>query len=132
MAFALARRRRFGGFRPRFARTRTRFVAVARRVGANVRQKNKHRLVALGAAGLAGWMKATGTDLPHVDKLGVEGTYGGLFLLWAMSGGPQWVDHAATGLLAVAVHQAAQEAAKPGTSGDFDAGALDFEDDQAA
>lgn len=128
-SFAL--RRRFSGFRPRVARVRTRVVAVARRVGTTARQKNKHRIVALGAAALTGFLKANGTNVPHIDKLGVEGTYGAAFLLWAMSGGPQWVDHAATGLLAVAVNQAAQEIGG-GTSGDFDAGALDFEDDQAA
>jgi hypothetical protein len=127
---ALALRRRFGGFRPRVARARTRIVTVARRVGSTVKQKNKHRMVALGAAAAAGFARGSGTTIPHVEKLGVEGTYGGLFLLWAMSGGPAWVDHAATGLLSVAIHQAAQEAGG-GTSGDFDAGALDF-DDQAA
>lgn len=131
MAFAL--RRRYSGFmaRPRVARTRTRAVAVARRVGHSVKAKNKHRMVALAAAGITGFLKGKGTEIPHIDKLGVEGTYGGLFLLWSMSGGPAWVDHAATGLLAVAIHEAAQEAGG-GTSGDFDEGSMGFDEADAA
>ena len=83
---------------------------------------------ALAAAGFFGFLKGKGVDIPHIDKLGVEGTYGLVAFMAAQMGkAPAWVDHAATGLLAVALHEAAQGFAG-GTSGDFDTGALEFDD----
>jgi hypothetical protein len=132
MAFAL--RRRASGFmrRPRVARARTRLVHVGRRVASRAGAASKHRMVALGAAAVTGFAKGKGIEIPHIDKLGVEGTYGAALFLWATTGkAPAWADHAATGLLAVAVHEAMQEVGGD-TSGDFDAGALDFDDQDLA
>lgn len=128
---ALALRRRYSGFmaRPRVARARTRVVHHVRRGASNLKARNKHRLPALVAAGFFGFLKGNGTAIPHIEKLGVEGTYGlAAFMAAQMGKAPAWVDHAATGLLAVALHEAAQSFGG-GTSGDFDAGQLEFDDD---
>lgn len=101
----------------RRARASTRRVASA---GANLARRGasatakaaaeeRHTLVALGAAGAAGYMRREGMldNLPHIDAIGVEGTYG--LAAWALG---RWMrsrvsSHVATGLLAIAVNRLA-------------------------
>lgn len=75
-------------------------VSAAARAAATER----HTMVALGAAGIHGYMTRPGSaPLPHVEQLGTAGTYGAI--AWAIGKftGSTMAQHAATGLLAVQV-----------------------------
>jgi len=88
---------------------------LARRGGVRVARAawdEKHTIFAVGAAGVLGYMEGSGQQpLPHIQQLGVYGTYGaGLWMLGRMTGSPT-VKHAATGLLCVAVNRYARDSA---------------------
>lgn len=84
-------------------RVASRLASHAQRVAAD----EKHRLYAAGAAGLIGYAEKSGWNLPHVDALGVAGTYGlgGWLALKAGLIKGKTFSHAVTGLLAVAAYQ---------------------------
>lgn len=115
MAMVLARRpsRVVQAFRrasPVVTRTRTKLVRVGGRVGRAVYRKaldRKHKIAAVGTAFAVGWLKKEGNldKFPHIDKLGVLGTYG---LGLAFAGEyfkSATMDHISTGLLAIAAYQ---------------------------
>jgi len=77
---------------------------LARRAGgaaARAALDEKHTLASVGAAAVLGYMARSGTTLPHVDALGVAGTYG--LVAWAAGRGMRnrTLSHIATGLLSV-------------------------------
>lgn len=88
---------------------------IARRAGsaaANAARDEKHTLIALGTAAAAGYARREGMldTLPHLETLGVEGTYGAI--AWALGKwtGNRTARHVATGLLCIAVNRMAAEA----------------------
>lgn len=105
----MARRRR-GGFalampRPQVIR-QTRVVRLARRGGtavASAARSEKHTISAVAAAAILAYAKKAGVDLPKIDALGTSGTYG--LVLWAVGRYTRspMAQHAATGLLSIAV-----------------------------
>lgn len=113
-------KRRFALARARTART----LRVVGRKGASAAVKEaregRHTIAAVVAAGALGYLEKQGTQLPHVRQIGVSGTYGlGAYILGRMTKN-EYIKHAATGLLAVAIHDYVKEG--PSTSGDDDLG----------
>src|SRR5262245_12534880 len=115
MAMVLARRpsRVVAAFRraaPIATRTRTRLVRVGSRFGRAAARKaidRKHKFAAVGTGFVVGYMSKEGTldKLPHIDKLGVLGTYGlGLAFAGDFFKSPT-LDHISTGLLSIAAYQ---------------------------
>lgn len=97
-----------------------RAAPVVRRVGSAASvaaASEKHTMVALLAAGAAGYARREGMldQLPHIDALGVEGTYGAL--AWAVGKYTRnrMASHLATGLLCIAVNRLAAEGGGSGT-----------------
>ena len=111
----MARRSRLARRASAGARTIVRRAApVARRVGsatAAAAREEKHTLIALATAGAAGYARREGMldNLPHVDAMGVEGTYGALAWLVAKYTRNRTAGHVATGLLCIAVNRLAAE-----------------------
>lgn len=97
--------------RRRFALARARTVRVAKiagRKGATLAvreaREGRHTLAAVVAAGGLGYLEKQGTQLPHVQKIGIPATYGlGFYILGRVTKN-EYIKHAATGLLSVAVH----------------------------
>lgn len=90
-------------------RTRTRIVRAARRIGgtgARIARDQRHMFYAAAAAAALGYVsRPGGVDLPHVQALGVAGTYGLLAAGLSMAKiGGESVRHAATGLLCAAIY----------------------------
>lgn len=117
----------------RFALARARTVRVVKNVGrkgasAAVREarEGRHTIAAVVAAGALGYLQKQGTQLPHVRQIGVSGTYGlGAYILGRMTKN-EYIKHAATGLLAVAINEYIKEG--PSASGDDDmSGSVDDE-----
>lgn len=121
----MARRRRsfaLAAPRPQVIR-QTRVVRLARRGGSAVARaasSEKHTIAAVGAAALLAYAKKAGVDLPKVDAIGTSGTYG--LVLWALGRYTRspMAQHAATGLLSIAV---AELISGDRISGDDDVGA---------
>lgn len=121
----MARRRR--GFalaapRPTVIR-QTRVVRLARRSASAVGRaasSEKHTIAAVGAAAVLAYAKRAGVDLPKIEALGTSGTYG--LVLWALGKYTKspMAQHAATGLLSIAV---AELISGDRISGDEDMGA---------
>lgn len=93
------------------APTAVRARRVARRVGGRIQSaalSEKHTMAALLAAGLLGLAERSGVKLPTpISQLSVPATYG--LAMWGLgkySRNQQW-QHAATGLLAIAVRDLA-------------------------
>lgn len=85
---------------------RTRIVKVGRRAGSAVARaasSERHTIAAVVAAGALAYAKKAGVDLPKIDTLGTAGTYG--LVLWAIGRFTKspMAQHAATGLMSVAV-----------------------------
>ena len=97
----------------------SRYGALARR-GASVAlskaREEKHTFIALGVAGAAGYARGKGMldNIPHVQQLGVVGTFG--IAAWALGKytNNRIARHAATGLLAIAVNRFAEAQARSG------------------
>lgn len=105
----MARRRRFGfalaAPRPTVIRS-TRVVKLARRAGSAAAagaKSEKHTIAALAGAAALAYAKRANIDLPKIEALGTSGTYGlALWLIGRYTRSPM-AQHAATGLLSVAV-----------------------------
>lgn len=94
--------------------------ALLRRGGgaaAKAAQANKHTMFALLGAGIAGYIKKTGMDLPKIDALGTAGTYGALALVGGIMMKNRTLESLGTGLASIAVYQLASG---DGVSGDDD------------
>jgi|FLYL01.1.fsa_nt_gi hypothetical protein len=74
---------------------------------ARVARDEKHTIVAVLAAAGVGLLKRTGTALPHIEALGVAGTYGLGAWMAARYTRNQTLAHVATGLLSVAAFRMA-------------------------
>lgn len=103
-------------------RTRTRIVQAARRVGsagARAARDQRHMFYAAAAAGALGYAsRPGGIELPHIQALGVAGTYGLVAAGLAMAKiGGETVRHAATGLLCAAIYDYMKTPSAPATSG---------------
>lgn len=65
----------------------------------------RHTLAALVAAGVVGYVdRDGGVELPKIDALGTAGTYGLAAWILGRATGSKMAQHAATGLLSVAVY----------------------------
>lgn len=104
--------------------------AIARRgltAAGRAAVSEKHTIAAVIAAAAVGYVdRPGGVELPHVNALGVAGTYG--LALWAAGRYTKnpMLQHAATGLLAVAAHDFVKN--RPAAAGGDDdplAGAVD-------
>ncbi len=116
MARAMARTR----YRAPKIKYRTKYVKVARRgvsMAAREAREEKHTLYALGAAAALGYAERQEYDLPHVEAVGVAGTYGVLAWIIGKYTKNRSARHMATGLLSIAVNRFA--AGDEGTSGDM-------------
>lgn len=88
------------------------------RAGLAAAQAEKHTLAAVGAAALLGYMSRSGeANLPHINALGVPGTYGAA--LWAIGrmGKSRVASHMATGLLSIAAYEMVRTGAIGGSGG---------------
>ena len=88
------------------------------RAGAAAAQAEKHTLMAVGAAAALGYMSRTGeANLPHINALGVPGTYG--MVLWGVGRmtKSRTASHMATGLLAIAAYEMVRTGAIGGSGG---------------
>src|SRR5262249_45193 len=103
----MARRRRFAMIRHRFAHARPRAVHLARRgvsAAAVAARDQKHLLTSLATGAGFGYLSTSrGMTLPFIPALGLNGTYGALFLAGAHFLRNKTLSHAATGLLSIAV-----------------------------
>ena len=80
---------------------------VAGRVGGAVARAaldEKHTIAALVTAAALGYAKKEDMDIPHIDALGVPGTVGAALWLAGRMMKSRTLSHAATGALAIAVH----------------------------
>lgn len=87
----------------RARRVATKFASAA----VSAARDEKHRLYAVGAAGVLGYAEKQGWDLPHIDMLGIPATYGlgGWLLMKAGVIRNKSFSHCVTGLLAVAAYK---------------------------
>lgn len=88
------------------------------RAGAAAAQAEKHTLAAIGAAAALGYMSRTGeANLPHINALGVPGTYG--VALWGIGKmmKSRTASHMATGLLSIAAYEMVRTGAIGGSGG---------------
>jgi len=114
MARALTRTR----FSAPKIRYRTRTVKVARRgvsTAARVAREEKHTLVAVGAAGALGYAERTDMEIPHIEALGVAGTFGAVAFGIGHYFKNRFARHLATGFLSVAAYKLG--VGEEGTSG---------------
>lgn len=101
-------------------------LAMARRGAGAVAKaaaQRKHTMLALIGAGLIGYAKKSGMDLPKIDALGVTGTYGAALLIIGELTKNRTIESMGTGLACVAVYQLA---AGETVEGDEMAGDGDF------
>jgi hypothetical protein len=137
----MARALRRSGFRAPKIRYRNRYIRAGRRGvsrAAQVAREEKHTIAAVGAAAVCGLAESRNIEIPHVDALGVAGTYGVAAYLAGRYMKSKTLSHVATGLLSVAAYKAAAAMEGGGTSGDFIEGEIpaleqeyaDAEDDQ--
>lgn len=109
-----------------------RVVQSVRRAGGKLaehRKQTKGMAIAVVSAGLLGWAESKQMNLPKIDALGLPGTYGLLAAgVYAITDSDV-AAHVSTGLLSVAVYQAAKAPAAPAVSRGYveSAGAVDFE-----
>lgn len=101
-----------GGSRPQTITVRMPGGAkkVARRAGgaaARAAWSEKHTITALLAAGALGLAKRQDVELPHFEAVGVPATYGLAAWVAARFTKSRVLEHAATGLLSVAVYELA-------------------------
>lgn len=69
--------------------------------------EEKHRIVAIGAAAGLGMAERHGVALPKIEGIGVAATYGVAAMILGKMTKSRMLDHAATGLLSVAIYQLA-------------------------
>lgn len=111
------------GTAPTFAIASTRKVAL-RRVAGKVAQaavSEKHTITALAAAGALGLAERNDIPIPYIEMLGKAGTLGAVAWIAGRFTGNNTMQHVATGLLSVAVHELAKgkpKAAGGGVAGD--------------
>lgn len=81
----------------------------ARSTGLTVIKKRaydeRHKLVAVGAALALGIAEKQGINLPHIEKLGVAGTYGLAAFLLSKPLKSTFLDQLATGFLSVSLYK---------------------------
>lgn len=121
MAGALARRS--SPFAAPKVKYRTRVVKAARRGAgraAVAAREEKHTLAALAAAAAIGYAERTGTKLPTLGPLDAKATTG--LVLWAIGrfSKSKVIQHAATGVLSIAVYDMANGSGTSGDSGEMD------------
>jgi hypothetical protein len=92
------------------------FARRAGKAAAGAVRDEKHTLTALATAGVNGWMRGKGYAPPHIEALGVEGTYG--IAAWAI--GKKFKSpvaaHMATALLSIALDRKAEAWARTPSS----------------
>jgi hypothetical protein len=98
---------------------------LARRAGSAIAgqaMQRKHTLAALGAAAALGYMSRTGTTLPHIEAIGVPGTYAlAAYALGEMTKS-RTLSHMATGLGAIAVYDMVRTSSMLGSGGGMPGG----------
>ena len=94
---------------PVAARAR-RAVRIGASAAARVARDQRHTMVGVASAAVAGFLQRSGTTLPHIRALGVPGTYGLAALVVAQSTRAPMAQHVATGLLAAAAYEWARGA----------------------
>lgn len=90
----------------RTTRYRAAAAALARRGGRAAllaAQSEKHTIAALGTAAALGYVQRTGTQIPHIDALGVDGSVGVALWLGGRFTKNRTMQHMATGALACAI-----------------------------
>jgi hypothetical protein len=115
--------------------SRTVQVIKAARRGASKlaehRKSVKGMAISVATAGLLGWAEGKDVQLPKVDALGVPGTYGLVAAAIYAVTDSDVAAHMSTGLLSVAIYQAAKSGISSSGAGDGynveTAGAVDFE-----
>lgn len=75
--------------------------------------RERHKLVAMGAAALLGYIKAKGIKIPYSETLGLEGTMALVSWIAAKYMKNEFVDRVSTGLSAVWAFQQGQSWGKP-------------------
>src|SRR4051812_17498819 len=109
MAAALARRSAVTLSRPTSVSVivprAARLARAGGRFAATQAMEERHTLVALGGAAIAGYVQRNNIQVPHIAAIGVPGTYG--LAAWALGRYTKnrTMQHLATGLLAVAAYQ---------------------------
>lgn len=91
---------------PKVGRAAGRLARRGAGAAAAVAKDEKHTIAAVGAAAVLGYMERQGSTLPHINALGMAGTYG--LVAWgaARMTKSRTAAHVATGLLSVAAYQA--------------------------
>lgn len=87
---------------------RGRMKAIAKKgltLAARSAMEEKHRIVALGAAAALGMAEKNGIALPKFEGIGAAATYGLAAMVLGKMTKSRMLDHAATGLLSVAIYQ---------------------------
>lgn len=89
---------------------RGRMKALAKKgmtLAARSAMEQKHRIVAIAAAAGLGMAEKNGVALPKIEGIGVAATYGLAAMVLGKMMKSRMLDHAATGLLSVAIYQLA-------------------------
>ena len=94
-----------------------RAVRVGASAAARVARDQRHTMVGVASAAVAGFLQRSGTTLPHIRALGVPGTYGLAALVLAQATRAPMAQHVATGLLAAAAYEWARGSASTSVSG---------------
>lgn len=81
--------------------------AARRGAGAAARLalEERHTIAAVITGAVAGYMRRSGTTIPHVSALGIPGTWGAAAWLAARYTKSRTLGHVATGLLTIAAYE---------------------------